>query len=124
MASTASAEEFWELETRAVLAVPPEVRVVATGGSVVHSPDAVRHMRSDPRATAVVWLGERGGCSDEDLIARGVVGETRTTVEGLWKIRRPLYESCHDFRVDTERMGISRCVDVLRALLGEWGELS
>ena len=119
-------ESFYELEGRVVKELAEglgeDCMIVATGGSVVHSPVAVEAMRSTPNST-VVWLQ----ASVEDLLfrcggvegmrARGVVMEDGSGMDSLCQKRNPLYAAASHHRLDTSKLDISECCEYLSRLL-------
>ncbi len=94
-------EAFLALEEAAVLDLDPRGCVVATGGSVVYSEAAMRHVAA---AGPVVHLDldlARLERRIEDLQVRGVVMAPDETLEELEAERRPLYQRWADLTVDT-----------------------
>jgi len=108
---------FRSAEERIVLALECSNAVIATGGSVVYSEEAMEHLgRLGPRIYLDVPLAEldrRLGNLDE----RGVIREPGQSLEGLLAERRPLYERWADIRVDCDGLEHDGVVSaVIRAL--------
>lgn len=95
---------FKQLEEQFVCELNVARTVIATGGSVVYSERAMRHLKTNG---VIVWLHlaseelrERLG----DLQARGVVMAAGQTLEQLYRERQPLYASYADLTVDCDRL--------------------
>lgn len=99
-------ERFVQIEGEINASIETENAVIATGGSAVHSTEAMMHLRS---IGTVVYLRlpfeelvERLG----DLNQRGVAIRPGETLEMLYEKRIPLYERFADVTVDCEDLSI------------------
>lgn len=111
---------FIAAENRAGCSVSCRRTVIATGGSVIYSGDAMRHL-SD--GSTVVYLrldydslSRRLG----SLRQRGVVLHEGQTLLGLYEERAPLYEKYADIIIDEQggvEQTISDTIDALREKL-------
>lgn len=85
-------EEFRRIEEQAVLALAPqECTVISTGGSVVYSEPAMRHLRA---LSTVVFLNVPIQVLNRHIAKdapRGIVGMDGRGMEGLNEERFPLY---------------------------------
>ena len=112
------AASFLRKEEETVLAFQPEHTVVATGGSVVYSEAAMRHLAD--RGT-VVYLRRS---LDEilshlgDWSRRGIALPAGMGIDGLYAERTPLYERYAQVTVDCEGKEISGIVREIEAALG------
>lgn len=104
---------FLAIEGRVNATLHPKTAVIATGGSVVYSAQAMEHLRS---IAMVVYLRlsyesiqERLG----DLAERGVVLREGLTLRGLYEERVPLYEKYANMTVDCENKNIREIVTEL-----------
>ncbi len=95
-------EGFWKLENKVNASLLAERSVIATGGSVCHEPEAMKHLGE---IGIIVYLRlsydslkERLG----DLGARGVTLLPGQTLADLYRERIPLYEKYADITVDCE----------------------
>lgn len=107
---------FLVLEESFLLSLRLEGFVVATGGSAVYSPQAMRHLAE---RGPVVFLDASlpALCKRiHDMDSRGIVLAPGQTLEGLYAERRPLYERYADLRISCDRGDPQ---DVLRRLLRE-----
>lgn len=99
-------EGFMEREEKAVLSVSPVNTVIATGGSVVYSEKAMRHLSS---IGAVVYLKV---AEDEllrrlhDIRERGVVLKDGETFKEMFDSRSILYERYADITIEEGSAGI------------------
>ena len=99
-------EGFMEREEKAVLSVSPVNTVIATGGSVVYSEKAMRHLSS---IGTVVYLKV---AEDEllrrlhDIRERGVVLKDGETFKEMFDSRSILYERYADITIEEGSAGI------------------
>ena len=99
-------EGFMEREEKAVLSVSPVNTVIATGGSVVYSEKAMRHLSS---IGTVVYLKV---AEDEllrrlhDIRERGVVLKDGETFKEMFDSRSILYERYADITIEEGSTGI------------------
>ncbi len=97
---------FMEREEKAVLSVSPVNTVIATGGSVVYSEKAMRHLSS---IGTVVYLKV---AEDEllrrlhDIRERGVVLKDGETFKEMFDSRSILYERYADITIEEGSAGI------------------
>lgn len=105
---------FLALEESLLLSLRLEGCVVATGGSAVYSPRAMRHL-ADRGIVVFLDVSLPVLCRRiRDMDNRGIVLAPGQTLEGLYAARRPLYERYADLRISCDR-GAPQ--DVLRRLL-------
>ncbi|MCH5188066.1 MAG: shikimate kinase [Oscillospiraceae bacterium] len=96
-----SHEDFLRIEGEAALSLKSENSVIATGGSMVYSEDAMRYLKE---IGTVVYI--RAGLSDlekriTNLETRGIAFNPGETLADLYNARIPLYEKWADITVDT-----------------------
>jgi shikimate kinase len=91
---------FCVLEERHILSIDCEGHVIATGGSVVYSAQAMQHLR----AAGIVVFMELGPEKLEqrlaDIHARGVLRAPGQSIAGLYRERKPLYAKYSDITID------------------------
>ena len=108
-------EAFLKEEERAALALDCDRTVIATGGSMVLSDEAMRQLK---RGSKVVFFNIP---LDElknrlyNIKTRGIVMKHGQTIDGLYGERQPLYEKYADISVP----GIPDNVQDLEGLVGE-----
>ena len=108
---------FCEIEERHVLSLRPRAAVIATGGSVVYSDRAMRHLK---RAGVIVHLDlDLAGIEARlrDLDSRGVIMPAGQTLRSLYEERLPLYRRYADITVDCARRTHEQVVDAIRRAL-------
>lgn len=93
---------FLKTEGEVISALELENSVIATGGSVVLSEDAMKHLKEISRViylrASISALRSRLG----DLHLRGVVLSEGQTLESLYEERRYLYEKYADVIIDSD----------------------
>lgn len=110
-------EAFCRLEERHLLGVHRKGCVIATGGSAIYSPSAMRHLR---RGGLVVHLDLPLATLRRrltDLAIRGVVMPHGSSLSRLYAEREPLYRRYADLTIDCRRRTHEQIVEaVLKAL--------
>ena len=111
-------DRFLELEGETGLAVDCENTVIATGGSMVFSENAMQHLCE---SGVVIWLetpvetleGRLTGGSRE---RRGVAATGDMSIRDIYALREPLYTKYADLRIAC-RAGVENVVaDIIRKL--------
>ena len=88
----AGEESFRRLEEDTILDLAmPEPAVISTGGSVVYSDAAMRHLEANSTVVFLDVAIEALGAHIESEAPRGIVGMTAGGLEELFRIRLPLY---------------------------------
>jgi shikimate kinase len=102
------------IEESVLMEVDPRARVIATGGSVVYSDRAMRHLASGSRIVFLdVPLAElRARISDYET--RGIARRPGQEFSELFDERTALYRRYADLRIDCDRLGTE---DVLQRIL-------
>lgn len=99
-----------------------EARVLATGGSALHS-NALRSYLRGNDGVVVVWLRREAAAPSDwsaDWSARGVVVPLGTSIESpeqVKRLRTPLYAAAADFELRTDVWDAQRCAVALGALV-------
>ena len=108
---------FIEIENRINTALSPENTVIATGGSAVYGPDAMRHFK-EIGTVVYLKLSYEGICARlQDLQGRGVVLREGQTLEDLYGERCVLYERYADLTVDEEGLTINETLEQMVRML-------
>ena len=93
-------DKFMAIEERAVLELSTEGSVIATGGSVVYSSEAIAHLKEN---SVIVYL-KHGLYKIEQRIGnaetRGLAMKPGQSLSDLFKERTPLYERYADVTVN------------------------
>ena len=112
-------EVFLRCEEAAILSIQVKNSIIATGGSVVYSDAAMRHLKEDG---AVVYLKvekEELFRRLHDIKQRGVVLKDGETLDEMFDSRSILYEKYADFIVEEKAASIEETVERIRELVGE-----
>ncbi len=118
---TEGLERFLEIERQVGLDLNRENTIVATGGSMVLSGDAMDHLRENG---ITVWLetplsriAER---MPEDLTDRGIAAPPGVTLQEVYTQRRPLYAKYADIIVVSQNGGddTAHAVEEVMSLVG------
>ncbi len=110
-------EGFLKVEEQAVLSVDVHNTVIATGGSVVYSYRAMKHLSDSSR---IVYL--KAGKEEilkrlKDISERGVVLRPGETIEDMYDSRSVLYEKYADITVYEDGFTIEDTVRAVRLAL-------
>lgn len=101
---------FLRIEEKVCAALEANDSVIATGGSVVYSQDAMDHLKS---IGTVVYLQVDFDVLKnrlKDVIERGVIIKNGQTLEDLYNERVLLYEKYADITIQEKRMSLDETV--------------
>ena len=101
---------FLRIEEKVCAALEANDSVIATGGSVVYSQDAMDHLKS---IGTVVYLQVDFDVLKnrlKDVIERGVIIKNGQTLEDLYNERVLLYEKYADITIQEKRMSLDEMV--------------
>lgn len=87
---------FLEAEERAILSLDINATVIATGGSVIYSQNAMEHLKSMGRVIYLHLDYETMINRIKNITTRGVVLKSGTTLKDMYNERLPLYEKYAD----------------------------
>lgn len=93
-------EGFWQIESDANAGLEVHNSVIATGGSVVYEPEAMKHLRGIGTIVYLQLPYEEIADRLGDLDARGVTLRPGQDLTALYRERVPLYEQYADITVD------------------------
>ncbi|MCL4691353.1 MAG: shikimate kinase [Candidatus Hydrogenedentes bacterium] len=108
---------FRALEERYILTLDCREHVIATGGSVVYSPAAMEHLRSDGVLVHLSLPIEVLETRVSDLKARGVVCAEGQSLPDLYSERMPLYARYSNAEVDCAGMSHEQVVSTILRLV-------
>ena len=111
-------ERFLELEGEAGQAVNCTSTVIATGGSMVFSEAAMKHLKKN---AVIIWLDTPIEILEERLSStaredRGVAAPADMTVRDIYELRKPLYFKYADLRLRCTP-GVDSVVSDIRSAL-------
>ena len=110
-------EGFLTREEEAVLSVNPVNSVVATGGSVVYSEEAMRHLAA---GGTIIYLRVKKEALFKrlrDINERGVVLRKGETPDEMYENRSVLYEKYADHIIDEKNSGIEKTVEMIMKVI-------
>ena len=109
---------FRTIEERDILSLKCHGYVIATGGSVVYSDRAMRHLKSSGAAVHLYLPFPVLEKRITDLDSRGIVIERDQTLKDLFDERQPLYERYADATVDCTGLTHEQVVAAMVKALG------
>ncbi|WP_292364610.1 shikimate kinase [Methanoculleus sp. UBA208] len=92
-------DAFKRIEEEAILSLHPDRAVIATGGSVVCSPDAMAHLKSEGVVVYLEISYEEMEKRLKNITTRGIVLLPGQSLRGMYDERVPLYEKYADLTV-------------------------
>lgn len=110
---TRGGEEFLKIEQRYVLGLHPPNAVISTGGSVVHSPEAMEHLKSLGTIVLLETPLEILKTRVHNVNARGLVMMDAPNFDTLYAIRQPMYRNWADVTVDCSGRSHDGVVDAI-----------
>ena len=111
-------DRFLELENESGKSICCHNTVIATGGSMVFSAEAMEHLRQD---SVVIWLETpieilEKRLSSQSREDRGVAAPADMTVRDIYALREPYYAKYADLRIQC-RKGVDSVVADIRTAL-------
>lgn len=103
--------EFKRAEEAAVLSLDIKGTVIATGGSVVYSEKAMRHLKSGGTVIYLHLSLEEMKRRIKNLSTRGIVLEKGETLDDMYAERLPLYEKYADITIDCGENSVEKTVE-------------
>lgn len=93
-------KEFCKIESSHLICIDLKNAVIATGGSVVYSDEAMRHLAKDGVIIHLDLPFEEIERRVTNLYTRGVVMEKTQTLAGLYEKRQPLYKQFAELTIN------------------------
>lgn len=103
-------DEFMKIEESAVLGLDVQNHIIATGGSVVYSKAAIKHLQT---SGVIVFLNTKMYQLERRLKnahTRGIAMKNGQTLSALYNERLPLYRKCADIEIDCSKKHIETIV--------------
>jgi shikimate kinase len=113
------AAEFCRIEENHLLSLALAGHVIAPGGSVVYSPRAMAHLKTNGIAVHLDIAVERLKRRLDNVDARGVVIAPGQTIEALYAERRPLYLRYADATIATDGLTPDQVVGEVSKILNQ-----
>jgi shikimate kinase len=111
-------EVFLNIEESTVLSLKCQNTVIATGGSVIYSEKAMKHLKKD---SLVIYLHidmKTVAQRLRNLKTRGVVLNPGQTLEDIYNERLPYYMKYADIVIDSSDYSIDETIDAIHKQLG------
>jgi shikimate kinase len=110
-------EGFLDLEEKTILELDARQSVIATGGSVIYSPQAMETLSQNGHLIYLqISLGQLQQRLD-DMGQRGVVIEQNQSIEDLYRSRTKLYQHYGELVVDCDFQSPSQVVERVKAAI-------
>ena len=110
---------FLECEKEAVLSIKTDNSVIATGGSVVYSADAMDYLSGLGRIIYLKVDKKNLFKRLRDIHQRGVVLKDGETMDEMYENRKLLYEKYADYIIDEGKLSIEETVSCITDLVNE-----
>lgn len=114
-------ETFLEIEEKTIISLICENTVIATGGSVVYSEEAMKHLKQNSIIVYLYINMETVNKRLNNIKTRGVVLSPGQTLEEIYDERKPLYEMYADICIDCSDYSIDTTVEVINKKLDKCG---
>jgi len=115
-------EAFKCMEAEVILSLDCEGACIATGGSVVYSDAAMRHLKQISKIVFIDLPCEEIERRVADIKGRGVVIDKGKTLPELFAERRPLYLRYADITIDAAGMGAEELLMEIVKMTKRFGE--
>lgn len=112
-------EYFMRAEESAVAGLELEGCVIATGGSVVYSDAAMKHLKKNGIAVYLHVDYEELVGRLSNITTRGIVFKGTSDLHSVYTERLPLYEKYADITLKCSGKGIEECVDEIVKILNQ-----
>ena len=109
-------DEFMKIEERVVLGLDVQNHIIATGGSVIYSEAAIKHLKA---AGVLVFLNTKMYQLERRLKnahTRGIAMKNGQTLSTLFNERLPLYRKYMDIEIDCSKKHIETIVAEIKNL--------
>ncbi len=104
---------FLASEEKAILSLNIGSTVIATGGSVIYSPKAMRHLKENG-CVIYLHLSYETMCKRiKNISTRGVVLKNGESLKDMYDERLPLYKKYADITVDCDKMTVEQTVSAI-----------
>ena len=109
--NTDEVERFLEIEEECVLSLTCSHAVISTGGSVVYSTRAMKHLRTDGIIIYLEISFEEMVRRLKNITTRGIVLEQGQSLRDMYDQRIPLYERYADISIDCSERAFESVVE-------------
>lgn len=106
-------EEFCKLEGSHICQLNCTETVIATGGSVPYSDQAMQKLKKDGIIIYLYLTIEKVKQRLTNFSTRGIVIEKNCSLQQLYQQRSPIYEKYADLKIDTSNMNQEQTIDAI-----------
>ncbi len=106
-------EDFCKLESDYVSKLNCKNTVIATGGSVPYSQQAMGHLRKDAIVVYLYITLEKIKQRLTNFSTRGIVIDKSESIDQLYQNRAPIYQKYADITLDTTNLNHEQTIDEL-----------
>ena len=106
-------DTFLKIEENVVCGVHAEDCVIATGGSVVYSDRAMKHLAESGTVVYLYIPFEELAKRLKSITTRGIVMRQGSTLKDVYSERLPLYEKYSGVKIDCSCMSVEQCVELV-----------
>lgn len=110
-------EYFMSAEERAIKSLTVDATVIATGGSVIYSEDAMAHLKKLGKVVYLHLSYDKMVERLTNITTRGVVLKNGETLRDMYDERLPLYEKYADVTIDCDNNTIEQTVEEITRLV-------
>ena len=107
---TKGTDYFYTAEEKAVCSLQLEATVIATGGSVIYSEKAMRHLRALGKVIYLHLSYETMLQRINDFTTRGIVVKQGSTLHDMYNERLPLYRRYADAVIECDNTTVEETV--------------
>lgn len=108
--------EFLSIEEDTILNLEVSRCVIATGGSIIYSDKAIKHLKSFGTVIYLKLPYKEIKRRIKNMTCRGIAMEKGQNLADLYEERIPLYEKNSDITIDCEGKDIEEVVDSIKTL--------
>ncbi len=110
-------ENFLRIEESTILSLDCKNTVIATGGSVIYSEEAMNHLKRDGIVVYLYIDMDTVNKRLKNIKTRGVVLYQGQTLEEVYKTREHLYQKYADIKIDCSKYSIDTTIDAINQRL-------
>ncbi|MBQ7740940.1 MAG: shikimate kinase [Eubacterium sp.] len=104
---------FYKAEENAILSLKLEATVIATGGSVIYSEKAMKHLKELGTVIYLHLSYETMMKRINNFTTRGIVVKNGSTLKDMYDERLPLYEKYADKIIDCDNNTVEETVEMI-----------
>lgn len=115
--NTKGIDYFMSAEERAIMSLTVDATVIATGGSVIYSENAMAHLKELGKVVYLHLSFDKMVERLTNITTRGVVLKNGETLRDMYDERLPLYEKYADVTINCDNNTIEQTVEEITKLV-------